>query len=501
MLKKVLFGVVMLAGVVLIFGQKYLVHAEAVDVMNNKLATEARMEERIKLVLASYLGTDNIIATVRVNLSRTGGAASEVETVTTDGKKKIRGWDDTEEIILPGVPAANSMVKKDKTKIELSKARFGVASINVTLLIGKKINDRSSEKVREIVINMFGLDLDAGDTLTVETYEPLIKASDKKGMSNIEMILIGFILLLAFYLFGPLKHSMDVFNQNLLSIGSKAVGGGVSGSTAEEFGAIAGDEDEGSGKEIHATLLPSAIAGDATHHFAGSIIGEEIMSFNKLINSETIEDLKLALTNEPSDIIVKVISHLPSKYALAAIPNHRVTEVLAQYTNVGFENLEELKNIVGKIRIRVEGSFGGASRLSKIVQVMDKSAQDSVLNMLRNKNMEFARIVENRIFRFEDVLNYDDQHLRRIFRKAGADAFANCLKSQPDAIVQKFYSKLGPSITTLITNRLSVMVSNARSTEAELEILGAVEKLGEKGFIPTLEQVKQNIIIAEQSQF
>ena len=497
MLKKILVGVIVLIGVVLIFGQKYFLNAESVDVVSNKVAIEARMEDRIKLVLASYLSTENIIATVRVNLLR----SDEADAVVNEGGKKIRAWDASEEIILPGVPAANSMVKADKTKSESNKMRFGVASININLFIGKKLNDKASEKVKEIIVNMFGLDLDAGDMLTIESYEPIGKASDGKGISHLEIILIVFLLLLVYYLFGPLKHFMEVFNQNLLSRGSKSASGGFDGSSNEEFGLMSSSDE--SEKEVHATLLPSGIGGSAhmAGSIAGSIVGDEVNSLNKLINNETVEDLKLVLANEPGDVIAKVIAYLPSKYALAAIPNHRVTEVLAQYTNVASENPEELKNTISRIRARVEGSFGGAARLSKIVQFMDKSSQESILNMLRSKNMEFARNVEKRIFRFEDVLNYESQHLRRIFRKAGADTFANCLMSQTEAVVQKFYDKLGTSITALIANKLSVIVSSVRNIEAELEVFKAIENLSEKGLIPSIDQIKQSAVIAEQSQF
>jgi flagellar motor switch protein FliG len=80
--------------------------------------------------------------------------------------------------------------------------------------------------------------------------------------------------------------------------------------------------------------------------------------------------------------------------------------------------------------------------------------------------------------------------LRRIFRKAGTESFIRCLKGCSEEITQKFYGKLGPSITSLITTRLKTFVAAGDMSEAELKIMQAIEGLSTKGLIPPLEQVK-----------
>ena len=301
MLKKVLISSVLLVSIVFAFGKNSFVNAENVDVMSNKVAIEARMEDRLKLAISSFLGTENVIATVRVNLSK-AGIVSESES-SNGAKSVMRSWDDSEETILPGVPAAISMVKKEKTKIDQSKTKFGVASLNLTLLVGKKLNDRTIDKIREIVVNMFGIDLDTGDTLSIESYDPLGKDSSKKAMTYAEVILFGFLLIIAYFLFFPLKNFMDVYSQNLHSTTAKSAVGVSSVTSSDEFAAISNEDN--SDKEVHATLLP----GSGSSFAPGSVVGEEVILFNKFINSETIDDLKLALSNEPADVIAKVISH------------------------------------------------------------------------------------------------------------------------------------------------------------------------------------------------
>ena len=99
--------------------------------------------------------------------------------------------------------------------------------------------------------------------------------------------------------------------------------------------------------------------------------------------------------------------------------------------------------------------------------------------------------METRYFKFEDLLRYDEMAMRRVFRKAGAEAFARCMKNCDGPTLEAFYEALGPAIKDLISARMQTMLLTGDTNDSELTILAAVQALAAKGLILPLADVKQ----------
>ena len=137
------------------------------------------------------------------------------------------------------------------------------------------------------------------------------------------------------------------------------------------------------------------------------------------------------------------------------------------------------------------GSFGGETRLASLLQIMDKKAQEQTLTFLREQDAAFTTRLETRFFKFDDLLRYDETAVRRIFRKAGTEPFACCLKNCDEPTREAFLEMLGPAIKNLVTARIESILLAVDSNESELAIFKAVNELAAKGLVLPLAEVKK----------
>jgi hypothetical protein len=369
--------------------------------------------------------------------------------------------------------------------------RLGVSRIDISVIIGKNLSAEAVDKVKKLVTATYGLDTAAGDTLSVETYGATADyfgvVARELPVKNSEIILLLAVAVLAIFLFGPFKGFLKNLNEALLKMG--AARQPAEGEAEERAAAEAEDKEDQDNREPEQQRAGIGGFGGGLGGLLGS--QDDALNLGKIISKDNIEDVRLSLANEPPEIIAKVIQRLPPAFALTAVPQGKMAEVMKHFFATSFEKPEDIRAIMSRVKSRVEWSFGGAVRLGKMLQPVERSAQEEVLSFLRADHPGFAAAVESRLFRFTDLLNYDDAALKRIFRKVGAEPVARCMKGLPEDVVQQFNDKLGESITTLVANHLKTMVGTGGDSDAEMKILNAVEGLVKKGFIPPLEDVKQ----------
>jgi hypothetical protein len=447
--------------------------AESVDIYDQKLKVESQMEAKLKKTLAPWLGTENIIAVVRLELADGGDKAKSGNVV--------RKWDESEELVLPGVPAATSMTKKSRSEETPKGSRLGLANISVSLLIDKKLKKEKMDQIHRLVVSMFGMDMNAGDVLTVESYRAPSSSLGFPGASTILLTLL--LALLGVFLFGPVMKVLRTLNENIPAFVAAQTAPVRTEETDDEE--KFDDEDRDAGHAAPLIIERSgAVAGPA-----GSAADNADLA--GIVTKDNIENLRQALGNESPAVIATVIQRLPSELAFLAIPEGKINAVLAEFTRVRFENSERVKQNLRRVKSRVEWCFGGAMNLARILQSMDRKLQENTLTLLVEKDPDFAMQVERRLFRFIDLLYYEETALKRIFRKAGIDPFVKCMKECAEDVVNLFYQKLGPSITDLIAERLKTTVSAGGSTEAENKILQAIDELHRKGYVQAIEEIKE----------
>ena len=457
---------------------------QSVDAMRGKVALEAQIEERLRAMLSSYLNTKDVAVAAKVNL--------QVKKAEDDkGGGGLRKWDEKEDLILPGVPAAASMTK-DSAATKAAEAakkqlRLGVSSINVWVIVGKTITKDQDAKVKKLVSDALGLDAEFGDTISIESTS---SAKDSGALNMTAIVALVCLAVLAVFLYGPFRGFLKRLNENLaaMAAASKApveVKGGGGGDITLSGG---GGDDIGGETTMTGALN---IAGGGGAASVLTFDQGENMPLDKYVTKDNVDDLMLILHDESPEVIAKVVQRIPQKLAFTAIPKYKMKEVLEQYLKREFVEPEKIKELLSRIKDKMAGSFGGEARLGNLMQIMDKKSQVRTLAFIREKDAAFADNVQTRFFKFEDLLRYDETAIRRVFRKAGAESFARCLKECDKPTAEAFAEALGPAIRDLVAARMQSILLAGDSSDSELVILNAVNTLAAKGLILPLAEVKQ----------
>ncbi|HAN03908.1 MAG: hypothetical protein A2X29_02070 [Elusimicrobia bacterium GWA2_64_40] len=455
--------------------------AQSLEALRSKTALEAQIEERLRSMISSYLNTKEVAVAAKVNVL--------VSRKNDDPKSGVRKWDDKDELILPGVPAATSMTK-DSGAAKAAEAakrqvRLGVDSVNIWIIVGKPVAKDQETKIKKLVGDALGLDTAVGDTISVESTLP---EKPSRALDIGAIVALVCLAVLAAFLYGPFRGFLARLNENLAALAAAKKG------PAEHKSGGGGDITLAGGDDMPAeTTMSGALA------IAGGGGGASVLSFDsgdnipleKYVTKDNVDDLMLILHDEPAEVIAKVVQRIPQKLAFTAIPKYKMKEVLEQFLKREFDEPEKIKTLLDRIKDKMAGSFGGEQRLGNLMQIMDKKSQERTLAFLREKDAAFAAAVETRYFKFEDLMRYDEMALRRIFRKAGAEPFARCLKNCDAPTLEAFHEMLGPAIRDLVNARMQNMLLTGDTNDSELTILAAVQALAAKGLILPLADVKQ----------
>ncbi len=454
---------------------------QSIDALRSKVALEGQIEERLRAMLSSYLNTKDVAVAAKVNLL--------VKKAEGDQGNGVRKWDEKEELILPGVPAAASMTKDasagKSAETAKKQVRIGVSSVNIWIIVGKQIPKDQEAKMKKLVSDALDLDTEAGDTIIVESAPPEKAARALNIGATVALICLA---VLAVFLYGPFRGFLKHLNDNLAALAAAKKG------PAEHKAAGGGDVtlggDEGGGETTMSGALSIAGGGGGAASVLTFDSGENV-PLDKFVTKDNVEDLMLILYDEPPEVIARVAQRIPPKLAFSAIPKYKMKEVLEQFLKREFDDPEKIKNLMSRIKDRMAGSFGGETRLGNLMQIMDKKSQESTLAFLREKDAAFAAAVETHFFKFEDLLRYDEMAMRRVFRKAGAEPFARCLRNCDKPTAEAFAEMLGPAIRDLVAARMQNMMVAGDTNDSELTILNAVNTLAAKGLILPLADVKQ----------
>lgn len=451
---------------------------DAMDTLRSKMALEAQIEERLRQMLTSFLNTKDITVAVKVNL-----LVKKQETEQTSG---VRKWDAKEEIVLPGVPAAASMTKASSAGSDAAAAkkivRMGVSSINIWIMVGKPLTKEKEARLQKIISGALDLQADAGDTVIIESSPQEEAASSINAGAIVALVCL---VVISIFLYGPFRAFLKRLPDALTSMAPAKVTAPSGGATSLS---ISGEE--GAESTMTGALSISGGGGGG----GGSVLtfgSDDTASLDKYVTKDNVEDLRLILLNEPPEVIAKVVQRIPQKLAFAAIPKNHMKEVLEQFLKRDFDEPEAIKKLLDRIRDRMAGSFGGEARLANLLQIMDKKSQERTLSFIRERDATFADTLESRFFKFDDLLRYDETAVRRIFRKAGAEPFACCLKNCDEPTVEAFFEMLGPAIKDLLSARIQNILLAVDSNDSELMILSAVNALAAKGLVLPLAEVKK----------
>lgn len=220
------------------------------------------------------------------------------------------------------------------------------------------------------------------------------------------------------------------------------------------------------------------------------IEGSRTLEALELVDSRTLANF---LTNEHPQTIALILAHLDSTKkcdVLKRLPDTIQTEVVLRIANLDYispsliaEVDEVLKQELATLGSIDTQQLGGVSPVAEMLNVMDKSSEQSIMSMVEEKDPQLAEEIRKLMFVFEDIVFIDDRGMQTLLKEVPNDKLVLALKTAPDEIKDKIFKNISKRAADLLKDDLSAMgpVKLSDVEGAQQEIINIAKRLEAEG--------------------
>ncbi len=425
-----------------------------------ELELETRLEEELRSKITTYLGTENVIVNIRFTVGR-----EEIENLSDDEGRSL----------LPGIPTERTIDRGETTY------QTFIEDMAISLFIGKELTDAEENGIINLIEELFPFDMNLGENLIINQFTP----SEAPQEINLVAIAIGALsLVLIVIFFGPFKSVFSSINETISDL-SAAAESNASSST----GGGSAVAPAGGGVTSTAAAQAPSIAGGG-----GGRTEDEHRPFS-FIKENDIPALQHVLEKKPAAATATVLYSLPGELSgklFSSLSPMMRKKVLSISRKVR-EPRDDISDLEEEIKFKVNYSYGGAEKLSEIVQNTNLSTREEIFKFLGTKDKKLLDKVKSKIFQFEDLVYYSDKDFNNIARKVGVKRIANIINNIPNKTGRKLMEKLTPQLKALAVEHSKASPElNPKKLERErVQLQDMLFQLGEQGTVTPLEEIKE----------
>ena len=207
------------------------------------------------------------------------------------------------------------------------------------------------------------------------------------------------------------------------------------------------------------------------------------------------KSLSTFLVNEHPQTVAVILAHLePEKKGdvLRRLPEGLQAEVvlrMAHLDNVDPELIAEIDRVL-KAQLSAtstveQSSLGGVQPVAEMLNVMDKSSEQSIMSRLEEKDPLLAEEIRKLMFVFEDIAKIDDRGIQMLLKECPNDRLLMALKTANEDIKAKIFKNISARAAEMLREDLANM-GPARLSDvegAQQEIVNVARRLEAEGKI------------------
>ena len=224
--------------------------------------------------------------------------------------------------------------------------------------------------------------------------------------------------------------------------------------------------------------------------------------WSKNINLGTLASY---IEGEHPQTIAMILAHMPSEVAseiLMFVPDEMKGDIALRVAKLGQISEDVVRDVDKALKHELSdavgpgGKAGGLQVLVDIINGVDKSTEESVMEFIEEDSAEMANDIRNLMFVFEDMVNIDDTAMREILKKVEGQQLTYALKTATDDMKDKIFSNLSQRAGEMLKDDLEAMgpVRLAEVEEAQQAVVRAAKELEADGTI-TLGKGKDEILV------
>ncbi|MCG8640437.1 MAG: flagellar motor switch protein FliG [Desulfobacterales bacterium] len=208
---------------------------------------------------------------------------------------------------------------------------------------------------------------------------------------------------------------------------------------------------------------------------------------------------------EHPQTIAMILAHMPSEISseiLMTLPEELKGDIAMRIARLGQISEDVVRDVDRALKIELSGAVGpggkagGLQVLVDIINGVDKSTEDAVMEFVEEDNPEMANDIRNLMFVFEDLTGIDDTAMREILKKVEGQQLTFALKTATDEMKEKIFSNLSQRAGEMLKDDLEAMgpVRLAEVEEAQQAVVRAAKELEADGTI-TLGKGKDDVLV------
>jgi len=278
------------------------------------------------------------------------------------------------------------------------------------------------------------------------------------------------------------------------------IGPEVGASTLEEFHGMWRTSDylTRGGVDYAQKLLVKSLGAEPARRLLDRVVTSvsSTMAFSSLEKADPQQLSKFILAEHPQTIAL-VLAHLkPAQSALLlnSLPEDLRIEVVTRMASLDEISPEVIARISGVIEQRLKSlggatheSYGGVRAVAELLNRMDRSVSQGVLESIENQMPDLAVSIRNLMFVFDDLEGVEDSALREIIQRADKKVLTIALKGASESIRGRFFQNMSKRASEMVREEMEVLGAiRLREVEkAQQEIVAIARKLEEEGLLTT----------------
>jgi flagellar motor switch protein FliG len=211
------------------------------------------------------------------------------------------------------------------------------------------------------------------------------------------------------------------------------------------------------------------------------------------------------VVGEHPQTIAMILAHMPSEISseiLMTLPDDLKGDIAMRIVKLGQISEEVVRDVDRALRLELSGAVGpggkagGLKVLVDIINGVDKTTEDSVMEFVEEGSPEMANDIRQLMFVFEDLAGIDDMAMREVLKKIEGRQLTYALKTATDEMKEKIFSNLSQRAGDMLKDDLDAMgpVRLTEVEEAQQAVVRAAKELEADGTI-TLGKGKDDVLV------
>jgi flagellar motor switch protein FliG len=208
---------------------------------------------------------------------------------------------------------------------------------------------------------------------------------------------------------------------------------------------------------------------------------------------------------EHPQTIAMILAHMPSEISseiLMSLPDDQKGDIALRIAKLGQISEDVVRDVDMALKLELSGAVGpggkagGLDVLVNIINGVDKSTEDAVMEFVEEDDAEMANDIRNLMFVFEDLTGIDDTAMREILKKVEGQQLTYALKTATEEMKDKIFSNLSQRAGEMLKDDLEAMgpVRLAEVEDAQQAVVRAAKELEADGTI-TLGKGKDDVLV------